>query len=104
MFVLSGAPAIQLCAILSAVAQSTGFHQDRASATGEADRVYHGAKVPAEAQSGRSARGANDGADSYTSNATAAQERTMEWVNAHIRELVVLPPDAMFSGEAYRLV
>lgn len=37
-------------------------------------------------------------------NATAAQERTMEWINAHVREFVVLPPDAMFSGEAYRLV
>jgi hypothetical protein len=38
------------------------------------------------------------------SNATAAQERTLEWVNAHIREYVVLPPDAMFGGEAYQLV
>jgi hypothetical protein len=25
-------------------------------------------------------------------------------INAHIRELVVLPPDAMFSGEAYQLI
>ena len=37
------------------------------------------------------------------SNATAAQERTLDWVNAHIREYVVLPPDAMFSGEAHQL-
>lgn len=38
------------------------------------------------------------------SNATAAQERTLEWVNAHIREYVVLPPDAIFSEEAHQLV
>ena len=37
------------------------------------------------------------------SNAAAAQERTLGWVNAHIREFVVLPPDAMFSGEAHQL-
>jgi len=32
------------------------------------------------------------------SNALAATDRTLTWVNAHIRELVVLPVDAMFSG------
>ena len=37
------------------------------------------------------------------SNALAATDRTLTWVNAHIRELVVLPPDAMFSGEAHQL-
>jgi hypothetical protein len=34
------------------------------------------------------------------SNANAATDRTLAWVNAQIRELVMLPPDAMFSGEA----
>jgi hypothetical protein len=38
------------------------------------------------------------------SNATAATDRTLAWVNAHIREYVVLPPDAMFSGEAHQLI
>jgi hypothetical protein len=38
------------------------------------------------------------------SNAHAATERTLAWVNAHIRELVVLPPDAMFGGEAHQVV
>ncbi len=38
------------------------------------------------------------------SNATAAQERTLKWVNAHIREYVELPPNAMFGGEAHQLV
>ena len=32
-------------------------------------------------------------------NANAATDRTLAWVNAHIRDLVVLPPDAMFGGE-----
>jgi hypothetical protein len=36
------------------------------------------------------------------SNANAATERTLAWVNAHIRELLVLPPDAMFGGEAHQ--
>ena len=36
-------------------------------------------------------------------NANAATERTLTWVNAHIREFVVLPPDAMFGGEAHQL-
>jgi len=36
-------------------------------------------------------------------NANAATDRILTWVNAHIRELVVLPPDAMFGGEAHQL-
>jgi hypothetical protein len=36
-------------------------------------------------------------------NALAAQEGALEWANAHIRELAVLPPHAMFSGEAHQL-
>ena len=36
-------------------------------------------------------------------NANAATERTLTWVNAYIREFVVLPPDAMFGGEAHQL-
>ena len=38
------------------------------------------------------------------SNANAATDRTLGWVNAHIKELVVLPPDAMFGGETHQLV
>ena len=37
------------------------------------------------------------------SNLIAATERTLAWLNAHIRELVVLPPDAMFGGEAQQV-
>ena len=37
------------------------------------------------------------------SNANAATDRVLTWVDAHIRELVVLPPDAMFGGEAHQL-
>ena len=37
------------------------------------------------------------------SNANAATDSALTWINAHIRELVVLPPDAMFSGEAHQL-
>jgi hypothetical protein len=37
------------------------------------------------------------------SNANAATDKILTWVNAHIRELVVLPPDAMFGGEAHQL-
>jgi len=37
------------------------------------------------------------------SNSQAATERTLSWVDAHIRELVMLPPDAMFGGEAHQL-
>ena len=37
------------------------------------------------------------------SNLSAATERTLAWVNAHIRELVLLPPEAMFSGEAQQV-
>jgi hypothetical protein len=37
------------------------------------------------------------------SNANTATDRALTWINAHIRELVVLPPDAMFSGEAHQL-
>jgi len=37
------------------------------------------------------------------SNGNAATDRALTWVNAHIRELVVLPPNAMFSGEAHEL-
>ena len=36
-------------------------------------------------------------------NANAATDRALTWASAHIRELVVLPPDAMFSGEAHQL-
>ena len=32
-------------------------------------------------------------------SAKAATDRTLAWVNEHIRTLVVLPPDAMFGGE-----
>jgi hypothetical protein len=32
-------------------------------------------------------------------NANAATDRTLAWVNAHIRDLAVLPLDAMFGGE-----
>jgi hypothetical protein len=35
--------------------------------------------------------------------ANAATDRILTWVNAHIRKLVVLPPDAMFGGEAHQL-
>ncbi len=28
----------------------------------------------------------------------AAHEKTMGWVNEHIRELVILPPESMFGG------
>ncbi len=36
-------------------------------------------------------------------NALAATERTREWVSAHIREHVVLPPEAMFGGAVEKL-
>jgi hypothetical protein len=36
------------------------------------------------------------------SNSKAATQRTFAWVNEHIRELVVLPPEAMFEGEAHQ--
>jgi hypothetical protein len=36
------------------------------------------------------------------SNSKAATERTFTWINEHIRELVVLPPEAMFEGEAHQ--
>jgi hypothetical protein len=38
------------------------------------------------------------------SNAKAAQDGTLAWVNEHIRALVVLPPEAMFGGEAHQTV
>lgn len=38
------------------------------------------------------------------SNSNAATNRTLTWVNAHIRELVELPPNAMFGGEAHQSV
>jgi hypothetical protein len=38
------------------------------------------------------------------SNANVATDRALTWASAHIRELVVLPPNAMFSGEAHQLV
>jgi len=37
-------------------------------------------------------------------NSNAATDKILEWVNAHIRELVVLPPNAMFHGEARQLL
>ena len=37
-------------------------------------------------------------------NSNAATEKILEWVNAHIRALVVLPPNAMFHGEAHQLL
>jgi hypothetical protein len=33
-------------------------------------------------------------------NAHTATDRALAWINANIRELVVLPPESMFSGEA----
>lgn len=33
----------------------------------------------------------------------AAHDQTLGWVNAHIRELVVLPPEAMFGGVLHKL-
>ena len=38
------------------------------------------------------------------SNAHAATDKVLAWVNAHIRELVVLPPHAMFDGVAHQLL
>jgi hypothetical protein len=35
-------------------------------------------------------------------NSKAATERTLAWVNEYIRALVVLPPEAMFDGEAHQ--
>ncbi len=35
-------------------------------------------------------------------NSRAATDRTLAWATAHIRELVELPPDAMFGGEAHQ--
>lgn len=35
-------------------------------------------------------------------NSNAATDRTLAWVNQHIKGLVELPPDAMFGGEAYQ--
>ena len=36
------------------------------------------------------------------SNSKAATDRTLAWVNQYVRELVELPPDAMFGGEAHQ--
>ena len=38
------------------------------------------------------------------SNAKAATDSTLAWVKEHIRTLVVLPPAAMFGGEAHQLL
>jgi len=37
-------------------------------------------------------------------NSDAATAKILEWANAHIRELVVLPPSAMFHGKAHQLL
>ena len=36
-------------------------------------------------------------------NSRVATEKVLAWINANIRELVVLPPTAMFSGEAHQV-
>jgi hypothetical protein len=35
-------------------------------------------------------------------NSRAATDRTLAWLNKHIRGLVVVPPEAMFEGEAHQ--
>lgn len=36
-------------------------------------------------------------------NAALATDRTCAWVETHVRELVVLPPEAMIGAEAEKL-